>query len=179
MGAFALFGRAAPEAANRVIDLEAFAGPDAAELRTRLLALASPAERFTLLEQFLGTRASRGTPASAFVKAAVERIEQAHGNVRVSLLHEESGVSRKHLAVMFTREVGVAPKTYAQLRRFVWTLARLRESESIDWAQLAARAGYADQSHLVRDFRRVADASPTEFLRKRSPDTAALLEEPR
>jgi AraC-like DNA-binding protein len=53
----------------------------------------------------------------------------------------------------------------------------LRESITLEWPRLAAAAGYSDQSHLVRDFRRVADASPTEFLRTRTPDSVALLEE--
>jgi AraC-like DNA-binding protein len=52
----------------------------------------------------------------------------------------------------------------------------LRESTEVDWAQLAIAAGYSDQSHMVRDFQRVASASPTEFLRIRSPDTTALLD---
>jgi methylphosphotriester-DNA--protein-cysteine methyltransferase len=86
-------------------------------------------------------------------------------------------VSRKHLWLRFTRELGLSPKAYARLRRFVWTLARLRESTSVEWPRLAAAAGYSDQAHLVRDFRRAAFASPTEFLRARTPDSTALLEE--
>ena len=73
--------------------------------------------------------------------------------------------------------MGISPKAYAQIQRFVWTLARLRESNSVDWSRLAAAAGYSDQAHLVRDFRRVASASPTEFLRARTPDSTALLDE--
>jgi methylphosphotriester-DNA--protein-cysteine methyltransferase len=71
----------------------------------------------------------------------------------------------------------MSPKAYARLQRFVWTLARLRESTSVEWPRLAAAAGYSDQSHLVRDFRRFASASPTEFLRTRTPDSTALLDE--
>ncbi len=63
------------------------------------------------------------------------------------------------------------------LQRFVGTLARLRESDEVDWPRLAVAAGYSDQAHLVRDFRRAAFVSPTEFLRTRTPDGTALLDE--
>jgi AraC-like DNA-binding protein len=178
LGALTVFGDSAPRAANRVVDLEAFAGPGAGELRQRLLASPTSPDRFGLLEGFIRGRLGRALH-SGFVHAAVDRIEREHGKVRVSELHEDLGVSRKHLTVAFTRAMGIPPKAYAQVRRFVWALGRLQESESVDWAKLAADAGYADQSHLVRDFRRVADASPTEFLRKRSPDNTALLDDPR
>lgn len=72
--------------------------------------------------------------------------------------------------------MGMSPKRYANLRRFVWTVAQLRERSQVDWSRLALEAGYADQSHMVRDFKRVAEASPTAFLRQRSPDNTALLE---
>lgn len=176
LGALALFGLAAPQAANRIVDLEAFASSNAATLRAELLDVDSPEARFALLERFLRGRSAHATLTSSFVAAAVARIDQAHGNLRVSLLHEELGVSRKHLTVSFTREVGLAPKSYARMRRFVRALSLIQESEVVDWAQLAVSTGYADQSHLVRDFRRVADAPPTEFLRKRSPDGTALID---
>jgi AraC-like DNA-binding protein len=35
----------------------------------------------------------------------------------------------------------------------------------LNWAALAAEAGYADQSHLCRESRRVTGFSPAELLR--------------
>jgi transcriptional regulator GlxA family with amidase domain len=111
------------------------------------------------------------------VRGCAERIELTHGVVRISTLHEELRVSRKHLSVSFTRYLGVSAKVYAQIQRFVWTLARLRESTNVDWSRLAGEAGYSDQSHLARDFRRIGAASPTEYRRKWTPDGTALFEE--
>ena len=96
--------------------------------------------------------------------------------VRVAELHKELDVSRKHLAVSFTRFVGVSAKAYARLHRFVWTLEQLRNSTDVEWSRIAAEAGYSDQSHLVRDFRRVGATSPTDYLRRFAPDRDALLE---
>jgi AraC-like DNA-binding protein len=103
-------------------------------------------------------------------------IERAHGSLRVAELHKELDASRKHLAVSFTRFVGVSAKAFARLHRFVWTLERLRNSTDVEWSRIAAEAGYSDQSHLVRDFRRVGATSPTDYLRRFAPDRDALIE---
>lgn len=177
LGATALLGRRAAGTANTIVDLEAFLGQEGAELRSRLLAAGSPADRFGLLEEFLQRQRPAGGPAPDFVREAAARIEAAHGNLPVSRLCQDVGVSRKHLSVTFARYVGLSPKAYARIRRFVWALERLRETSAPDWSRLAGDAGYSDQSHLVRDFRRVGAASPTEYLRRWTPDGASLLEE--
>ena len=177
LGALRLFGPDAARSVNAVTDLERLLGPPARELRTLLLGAESTEERFARLERFLVPRLSLGTVPSTVVFEAARLIEQAHGNLRIASLHAGLGVSRKRLWLRFARELGMSPKAYAQIQRFVWTLARLRESTSVEWPRLAVAAGDSDQSHLVRDFRRVASASPTEFLRIRTPDSTALLDE--
>ena len=177
LGALRLFGPDVPRSVNAVADLERFLGPSARELRALLLSAESTGERFAHLERFLVPRLSPGVVPSTVVRDAARLIEEAHGNLRIASLHPGLGGSRKQLWLRFARELGMSPKAYAQIQRFVWTVARLRESTSVEWPRLAVAAGYSDQSHLVRDFRRVASASPTEFLRTRSADTTALLEE--
>jgi AraC-like DNA-binding protein len=177
LGALRLFGPDVPKCVNAVVDLELLLGPPARELRALLLGAESTEERFTYLERFLVPLLSLGVVPSTVVCDAACLIEEAHGHLRIASLHAGLGGSRKQLWLRFARELGVSPKAYAQIQRFVWTVARLRESTSVDWPALAVAAGYSDQSHLVRDFRRVASASPTEFLRTRSADTTALLEE--
>jgi AraC-like DNA-binding protein len=170
-----ILGFAAPNTANSIVDLETLIGTNARELRDRLLAADSPSVRFVILEDFLRAR-SNAIDVPAFVREAVARIEFTHGSLRVADLHQELDVSRKHLAVSFTRYIGISAKAYAQIARFLWTLDQLRNSMVVEWSRLAAEAGYSDQSHLVRDFRRVGAASPTEYLRKFAPDRDALLE---
>ncbi len=176
LGAAELFGAMAVAAANSIVDLGALAGDDASVLRDDLRGAASPSQRFDILEAFIRQRRTVGERAPGLVHQAAASIDAAHGNVRIAALHETLGVSRKHLAVTFTRHMGISAKRYANVRRFLWTLSQLRESSSPNWSVLATDAGYSDQSHLVRDFRRIGAASPTEYVRRFDPGVTALLE---
>ena len=178
LGALELLGPRVPGAANSVVDLAAVIGADAHSLRDSAMAASGPGERFALLERFLQDRVGAREITPSFVRHATRRIEAAHGRVRVSALHDEVTVSRKHLAVSFTRAMGLSAKAYAQIQRFVWTLGQLQERTAVDWSKLASEAGYSDQSHLVRDFRRVGAATPTEYLQRSTPDGTALLSDP-
>ena len=179
LGAARIFGFAVPRAANSIVELERLVGPHSQDLRTVLRAADGPASRFAILENYLRERLSSSLAIPAFVTEATARLEQAHGRIRVASLHEDLAVSRKHLAVSFNRYVGLSAKAYARVRRFVSALDRLRSATEVEWSRIAVEAGYSDQSHLVRDFRRVGAATPTEYLRRFAPDGDALLESAR
>lgn len=161
--------------ANSVVDVHALMGREASELHDRLLAADTAYARFALLERFVRWRLKSNRAPHAVAQWAAARIEAAHGKLTVAALCREAGVSRKHLNALFGDQLGLSPKAYACVHRFAWVLGRIRQAADVDWSSLAYQAGYADQSHLVRDFQRHAGASPTEFLRARSPDGGAVL----
>ncbi len=78
-------------------------------------------------------------------------------------------LSRRQLNTLFTREVGLSPKSVSRLMRF-HQAARLIASRVrsccrvVDLAQVAADCGYFDQSHLIRDFRQFSGTSPSRWL---------------
>ena len=63
--------------------------------------------------------------------------------------------------------MGLTPKRYARVLRFGVLLPSLAPSlvrlGPRDWAQLAAGAGYFDQSHLIREFRQFAGMAPGAY----------------
>ena len=79
------------------------------------------------------------------------------------MLADVSGLSTRQLRRRFDHAVGYGPAFYARvarLQRFA-TLA-LRWPER-GLAELAASAGYTDQSHLGRDTRDIAGRTPAEL----------------
>lgn len=72
------------------------------------------------------------------------------------------GLSRPRLARLFERTLGLKPKTVAGLIRFQTTVRALAAGRT-DLAQLALDAGYFDQAHMTRSFRRFAGFTPTQY----------------
>jgi transcriptional regulator GlxA family with amidase domain len=66
------------------------------------------------------------------------------------------------LITRFTQQIGVTPKTAARLVRFE-RLARVRHDRAPRWDEVAAEGGYADQAHLIRDFRAFSGATPAAY----------------
>jgi AraC-like DNA-binding protein len=68
-----------------------------------------------------------------------------------------------HLVRAFTREYGLPPHRYLTGRRV--DLARRYLLEGRPAAEVATLAGFYDQSHLTRHFRRMLGVSPGQFVR--------------
>jgi AraC-like DNA-binding protein len=89
--------------------------------------------------------------------------------VRVEALATELGCSRRYLRDGFVRQVGLPPKTVARLMRFDHVRERIQEAPT-RWGEVAHAAGYADQSHLNREFRELAGTTPSDFVRRLIPE---------
>ena len=99
------------------------------------------------------------------VRRALEAIMGTRGQITVESLATLMGRSRRSLELAFQKEVGTSPKMYCRITRFRHIVdAVTKNGPSVDWVQTALDSGFFDQSHLIRDFRRFAGASPTSFL---------------
>jgi AraC-like DNA-binding protein len=174
-GAYAVTASEQEPLAEQVVSLADLAGDGVLALRQRLLETVDLFERFALVEAWLLERAARGRDAHAATRWAVDRIAQCAGRVRIEELARSSGYSRKHLATLFRREVGLTPKALARVHRFHAALASLRAGRGVGWAELAADCGYYDQSHLIRDFRAFSGCTPEELVATAAPDAFTLV----
>ncbi len=77
------------------------------------------------------------------------------------------GVLPRTLLRRFTAQVGLGPKRFARVQRLQRVVRDLDGCASVDWAGAAARHGYADQPHLVEEFRQLVGVTPTGYLRSR------------
>jgi AraC-like DNA-binding protein len=78
-----------------------------------------------------------------------------------STLEEITGTDRFTLARHFRRAFGTSPDRYRTLRRLA--LARAAIEQGAPLVQAAARAGFADQSHMTRQFKRAYGLTPARW----------------
>jgi AraC-like DNA-binding protein len=168
-GAYALLGMPLSELGHECVALEDAFGAAGGELVGRLRDTEDWDARFDLLEGWLGDRVARGPRPAPAIDHALQRLVASAGRVRIEALAAELGVSRRYLQAGFRREIGLAPKAVARQLRFASVTRRI-ESQPARWADVALDAGYADQSHLNREFRELAGTTPTDFLARRLPE---------
>lgn len=175
-GAHAFLDLPLDELTNRVVPLTELLGVEARELRDRLSAEPTDDGRCRLLDRWLLERRRGVHPHFHTVRRAVDLLRGGAMGLGVTEVCSRLGLSNRHLIRQFRGTVGLAPKTFARVQRFQGVIQDTRGVERVSWSRLAARHGYADQSHLIREFRRFALVTPTQFLARRTPDHGNLME---
>lgn len=162
LGAHALFGGAVGELANSGVAVTDLLGADARVLVERLAETRGWPARFALLDEFLTARPPSRRVPDAEVGEAWRRL-WATPNVRIGDLARELGWSRQRLHTRFRAQIGLGPKAVARTARLHHAV-RLLDARQHPLAEVADRSGYADQSHLHRDFRTLTGVTPTEYV---------------
>ncbi|MFP5076401.1 AraC family transcriptional regulator [Rhizobium sp. YIM 134829] len=105
-----------------------------------------------------------GAPARAAVLAVCDMLRARCGEAISSLeLEAATGLDRYDLARQFRRLTGTSPHRYQVMRRLDLARQRLRQGSPL--AQAAAEAGFADQAHFTRHFRKAFGMTPAHWLK--------------
>lgn len=128
------------------------------ELSDRFLSATTHSSCIQLLESWLSERVGLATDSQ--VKNVVTEMKE-HGGVRgVSALASHVGLSRRHLGRLVRENVGLPPKLLEKIIRFDRAVQLARMRPLLTLPQIAISAGYADQSHMNRDFKQFAAITP-------------------
>ena len=123
-----------------------------------------------------GADASAGCGPRPEVVEAWRLLSASRGRIRVGELAERVFLSRRRLSTVFAAELGVTPKEAARIMRFTHAVTRIGQAVragSLDLAAVAAECGYADQSHLTREFHAMAGTSPSGWVAEEFPNLQA------
>jgi AraC-like DNA-binding protein len=152
-----LLGSPAREVRDRHVDGTDLWGRRLAGLAERIGA--EPDRAGALLEDFARTRLAEW-PADPAVGAAVAALDRPRPP-SVAGLAADLGLSERQLRRRLVDAVGYGPSTLVSVLRFQ---RAARIGHRVPAAEAAALAGYADQAHLSREFRRFSGLTPRRYL---------------
>ncbi len=151
---------------DRVVPGAEIFGPGILALATQLRALDSAEAMAKATAGFFLERLPKADSDTVTATTLVNMILHDATILRVEEVSRRSGLSVRSLQRLFREYVGVPPKWVIRRFRLHELLERLNSGEAIDGVQLALDLGYADQAHLINDFRKLAGYAPTEYLRR-------------
>jgi AraC-like DNA-binding protein len=85
--------------------------------------------------------------------------------VRVEEMAAQSGLPIRTLRYRLMQHVGLSPKRVIRIERLQRALVSF-QGRSIAWGEIAASSGFADQAHMIREFRHLLGESPTVWGRR-------------
>jgi AraC-like DNA-binding protein len=112
--------------------------------------------------RFLGTG---GWRTNGLLQQLIALVERRCGDIHIAELAEETGYSARYIGRVFSDNLGVPPKAFANFIRFQSTIGVINQSGAGNLAELAASRGYYDQSHFIREFHAFAAVAPGEYSR--------------
>lgn len=173
LGAIMLFDTRPGDLASTVVHLDDLDGGFARELVERLSGLRSWTRRFGVLDELVARAVVAHAPGRTAIPSAAanawDLLVARNGCTTVAALAGELGWSRRHLTEQFRRSFGVGPKELARVVRFERAQQLLRSGRRPTLAAVAAECGYADQSHLSRDWHQFAGTTPSQWIAEELP----------
>jgi AraC-like DNA-binding protein len=142
------------------VELDAVLGVRLDDLAERLVACPDFTARRRILEELI-----RGAPPlvrSARARRLAGRVEAEGGRLRVDDLAGLLGLHVRSVERLCLDELGLSPKRLTRLVRIRHAVLRLHAGRYVRLADLALECGYADQAHMVRDFRALTGRLPGE-----------------
>jgi AraC-like DNA-binding protein len=158
-GGGAFVGIPVSEAQDSLVELDQLWGRDGATLRERLLDAPTSEAKLRLLNELLVQHFTGRNPDPA-IRPAAALIERG---IPIGEVAKRIGVLSKTLNRRFCAAVGLTPKRYSRVRRLQRVLCSISGAREVDWCETAADHGYADQAHLVHDFRELTGMTPTGY----------------
>ena len=181
----ALFGISVAQLREGTVDGRDVLGPGAELLREQMSELDSWQQRFAAIENYLrgmlvGTP-TRKEPRPEVVEAW-HWIARHRGTGSIPGLARHVRLSERQLSAVFTGEFGLSPKAVSRLMRFEHARQRIaravRAGGALDLAAIAHACGYADHSHLVRDFQQYLGTAPSGWVAEEHRNIQAGVAQP-
>src|SRR5690554_6792610 len=100
-----------------------------------------------------------------YLQATIDYIDEQKGNITVADLLRKLGgrVNHKWLHRNFVKYLGIPPKKYMSLQRFIYAYGHYNPEDPADLFDVALKSGYYDYNHFFKDFKQYLGIAPSQY----------------
>jgi AraC-like DNA-binding protein len=121
-------------------------------------------EKIAFVEKYVQASLSKiQTPD--ILNKTLDYIHRTKGQITVGSMTNDVGVNYKWLERSFAKNIGLLPKEYIQLQRFIKAYLGLMGRRDIDLMDTAVSNGYYDYNHFLKDFKTFTGKTPLAYLK--------------
>lgn len=143
-------------------NLEAVLGDTDALLKD-MQQCAEVGEKIQLIETYLRGVILAEENSNRLLDEAIYYIRQHKGTLSIDELKSHLGVNYKWLERNFSEAMGMTPKQYSSLQRFINAYTAFLVQK--DLFGITAESGYSDTNHFIKDFKKYTGETPMQYLR--------------
>jgi AraC-like DNA-binding protein len=103
------------------------------------------------------------SPPDDIARDAVDVLITTRGEQTIAALASSLRIAPRTLLRRFRRSTGLSPKQFARICRFRHAAFQLMEGNRPGWAQVASGTGFADQAHMINEFKDLTGLTPEEL----------------
>jgi len=165
-GIHQLLGIPANEFLDAIIAIDAVFGKNGIILEEKLSEQNNNHSRIELLDHFFGNLISKKTMSNQLIiNNSLDFIISNKGYFSVGELVKHTGYSERHLERKFKESIGLNPKKFGNVIRLHHFLKLIKnKTDDTNLTSICYEAGFSDQSHLIKEFRKHTGISPTTYL---------------
>jgi len=147
--------------ADRTLSLSDLWNAGSGEIESKLADAFSHKERSAIIQKYLLQELIRNERDQQ-IAHCLESIRRSAGNIQVSQLSSDTGLSQRHLSRKFQQIIGLSPKEYLRVCRFIRSLDYLKKYPLLSLTEVAYKSAYYDQAHFNRDYKSFTGHTPGE-----------------
>ncbi|OUL64173.1 AraC family transcriptional regulator [Flavobacterium sp. AJR] len=161
-----LLGITSSELRDTIITIDDIFGLEGIELQEKLSEQSTIQEKLSLLNHFFKTLEAKKPMSNQLIAAAsLDFIFKSKGQFSLKQLVDYTGYTERHIERKFTECVGLNPKKFGNIVKIHGFLKLLKnKSEDTNLTTISYDAGFSDQSHLIREFKKHTGMTPREYL---------------
>lgn len=139
-------------------------GNHTADIEEKMAELPDNSSRVNLAQNYL-LNALTNSKEDLQITYCLKQIQLSKGLIPVGKLVADTGITQRHLARKFREYIGLSPKEYLRVSRFIFSLAHLKNYPAFSLTEVAYESGYYDQAHFIRDYKDFTGYTPREVVR--------------